>query len=140
MLRLFLGSSLPGESKVIGWFFLNATPVAEEAASSSLSDKTRKPSTESLRSDEAILESSDLKSLLRIGRGSRLSTDVKLSLLLAGRSVRLPLLVLTRRGELRPVCVCVCVKGWNKSDIERTVYCDITAELLYCYYSCGHPI
>ena len=61
---------------------------------------------ELVRSLEAILESSEVRSPPpRMGLGSRLSKDVKLKRVLAGKSQRLPVLVLTRRGELTPANV-----------------------------------
>ena len=69
-------------------------------------------STGSVCSLEAILESSEFRSLTlspspRMGLGSRLSEEVKLKRVLAGRSRRLPAFALTMRGGLIPACMVV---------------------------------
>ena len=104
ILLLFRGSNLPGVKSVPGGA-LNTIPVFPlMLVVSSGSTRTElRASTELVRSLEAILESSEFRSPPpRMGLGSRLSKDVKLKRVLAGRSERLPLFVLTRRGKLTP--------------------------------------
>ena len=106
ILLLFRGSNLPGvKSALDGGGALNTIPECPfmlVVASGSTRTQLR-ASTEFVRSLEAILASSEFRSPPpRMGLGSRLSTDVKLKRVLAGRSQRLPLFVLTRRGKLTP--------------------------------------
>ena len=106
ILLLLRGSSLPGVKSaldgalntiLVSPFMLLAVPLGSTRVE-------LRASTEFVRSLEAILESSEVRSPPpRMGLGSRLSKDVKLKRVLAGRSQRLPVFVTTRRGELMPV-------------------------------------
>ena len=103
ILRLLRGSSLPGVKSALEGG-LNTIPVSPFKLLAAPLGSTReelRASTEFVRSLEAILESSEFRSLPpRIGLGSRLSKEVKLKRVLAGRLQRLPDFVVTRRGEL----------------------------------------
>ena len=116
MLLLFLESNLPGVS-VPG--VLSTRPGGAMPLSSGRLWMVFRAPTEPVGSVEAILASSELRSPPRMGLGSRLSTDVKLKRCLAGRSRRLPLFVLSSRGEPAPVqlvkgtCSDIYAASWN---------------------------
>ena len=103
ILLLLRGSSLPGVKSAPDGV-LNTIAVSPFKLLAVALGSTRaelRASTEFVRSLEAILESSEVRlPPPRMGLGSRLSKDVKLKRVLAGRSQRLPVFVVTRRGEL----------------------------------------